>query len=824
MMAEWNELSAIWTNAMFRVLWQGSLTIAFIWGLTKLWPSLPAPHRHWLWRLAYIKLAMLTLWHSSIAVPLLPAPSPSVPSPRIAQQSVGLSRIVPSPNKYSQIIPARKPATEINRALATSTESHANALVYPSWQSVLFLCWVFGVCLFLWQSSRRCRATVRLKREAEPTSASNLNATLSDLCRMLKLKRQPSLLRHPDIPSPLVIGCLNPSIIVPQTSSLDSHSQTARLILFHELLHIKRKDLWWVWLRIFVESITFFHPLIWLARRQWLLSQEMACDETVVTQSQITAPSYCQTLLELLEQSHQQKNQSPHLLAIGASGSFRDMKERLIAMNHIRSHSTPYRVGVAALIALIALAGIAPYHLVAKAPSENNKPTASSSDTSDSEKNKNKAKNKKKNKEASSSFSHAHANAGAASADSRAAIGQFESDDATASPIIQGLATALKSSQPGVRTSVVRALSELEDPDTIPVLIQALQDPNENVRHEALHGLEEFDDPRTVAAIADLLQSDSWKIRHQALDVLENFSHPQAEQHLINALQDPHHKNRLKAIDALENHQGEQTIAALAKSLHDANWRVRKEAADVLGDCDSQLAVEPLLEALQDSHPQVREEVLESLEELNIPELDIHLDQFEHNLAIDTGHFGDLFGKLHGDDEHGKRHRELMEGHIQHIEQQTAAAERQAAAAAKMAAAVERREAAEHLTAAAQRRAADAARRAESRMRAAESAFDERQQQARQSGHEFRDDFGHFPGTERFGEDNRTKPSGDEIFPSDAAIQSIVDSVLSRVNAQVEEAITKAMKEMNRANENNRKSGLDPFADDSAPHSESIVR
>ena len=47
------------------------------------------------------------------------------------------------------------------------------------------------------------------------------------------------------------------------------------------------------------------------------------------------------------------------------------------------------------------------------------------------------------------------------------------------------------------------------------------------------------------------------------------------------------------------------------------------------------------------------------------------------------------------------------------------------------------------------------------------------------------------------------------------AIQSIVDSVLSQVNARVEEAIAKEMAELEQKNEHKEKSGLDPFSNDS---------
>ena len=533
----WNQIGDQWTRIMLPLVWQGAIAVTLIWTLTKVWPSLPAAKRHWLWRLVYLKLLVLACWQSPISLPLLPAKESTQTALISANQtpahspfpSASIPRTVFSP------IPTRAESQSTNNDLKADESIQASPSPAPKFSAWLALLWFIGLLGFAARVAKAYHATSRIARESATLFGTPLYDLFIDLSRQAQLKRTPRLVSHPSISSPLVVGCFKPCIIIPESYRNAPISNDTKLILLHELSHIGRRDLWWGWLRVIVESLTFFHPMVWIARRQWNLTQEMACDEAVVNRAQVTAPAYQQALLRTLEQGRKQPQISNSLLAVGASGSFRDMKERMIAMNQIQSRSPFYQITATCLVAAIGFAGVIPYQLVAKS---------------------------KKNKQTDASESSIFDDLGAASEtvvseqdfnvaetvhdDLFGIPGKESVSEPALSPVIQGLAAALKSEQPEVRKRVVEALSELEDPAAIPILIRALQDPDSDVRHEALHGLEEFDDPRALNAVVKLLQSDSWKTRNQALDALEDFAHPNAARSIIQALDDPHPKNRLK--------------------------------------------------------------------------------------------------------------------------------------------------------------------------------------------------------------------------------------------------------------------------------------
>ena len=632
MIAEWNQFSEQWATTIVQLIWQGSIAIFLIWAIGKLWPTMPASKRHWLWRLVYLKLFALIIWQTPVSLALLPSPETveSAPSGSRFSEKVPIAK---SQNIWSAPVLAQPRNGSFQSNISQTAQPSPTvekAPLLPSIQSWLSLLWALGVAACLYRSYRAYKATAKLRQESESLAGTAVHDLFVELCHAHRLRNAPRLLSHPRFTTPLVVGCLRPCIIIPQPLNTESFPTETRMILLHELTHVSRKDLWWGWLRVAVESITFFHPLVRIARHQWNLSQEMACDEAVVTRAQVTAPSYQNALLKILEQGQHQKQISNNLLAVGASGSFRDMKERIIAMNRIKTRGPLYQIAVATLVATIGLTGVIPYQLVAKSKKDStadSKPDSAFDDLGSS------PRAKKHDRSNQHRFNQLDSN------NENTWDGRSDSEDKTIlSPVIQGLAEALKSNQAKVRKRVVEALSELEDPTAIPVLIEALKDSNKEVRHEAIHGLEKFDNSRAIDAVAELLNSDSWKVRNQALEALEDFNHPKAIDAIVKGLKDPHHKNRLKAIDALEGHDHEVSIDVLNDSIHDDHWEVRKEVIEIFGESGSPEAINPLLHALADTHPEVRDEAFEALEELDFPNISAHV---EHLIEIQPDVFAD---------------------------------------------------------------------------------------------------------------------------------------------------------------------------------------
>jgi beta-lactamase regulating signal transducer with metallopeptidase domain len=118
-------------------------------------------------------------------------------------------------------------------------------------------------------------AALRLGR-ARPVDDGGL---LAECAALIGIRRKVGLYLSDAVDSPVAFGILRPRVVVPQAALADR--ETLRLVLLHELTHIRRGDNLRVLLFLFVCA-HWFNPLIWLF---FLLSgkdMELACDAAVL--------------------------------------------------------------------------------------------------------------------------------------------------------------------------------------------------------------------------------------------------------------------------------------------------------------------------------------------------------------------------------------------------------------------------------------------------------------------------------------------------------------------------------------------------------------
>lgn len=80
------------------------------------------------------------------------------------------------------------------------------------------------------------------------------------------------------IPTPFVLGIINPKIYVPSDMAPENQSY----VLKHEEAHLRHRDHWWKPLGFLVLCVYWFHPLVWIAYYLFCRDLEMACDERAV--------------------------------------------------------------------------------------------------------------------------------------------------------------------------------------------------------------------------------------------------------------------------------------------------------------------------------------------------------------------------------------------------------------------------------------------------------------------------------------------------------------------------------------------------------------
>ena len=141
---------------------------------------------------------------------------------------------------------------------------------------------------------RRKYRLTRILQSCEPASEQH-QRRLKELAQKLELKTSVALMRG-HVQVPLVTGIVSPKIILRVGQEFDQ--PTFDQIVLHELAHVKRRDLLWVWLPEVLRMFFFFYPLVYCIQHQAKLCAEMACDELVLSTGS-DRRAYATTLLEL---------------------------------------------------------------------------------------------------------------------------------------------------------------------------------------------------------------------------------------------------------------------------------------------------------------------------------------------------------------------------------------------------------------------------------------------------------------------------------------------------------------------------------------------
>ena len=166
-------------------------------------------------------------------------------------------------------------------------------------RGVLFAVWVAGLAglagMVLW----RAGAAGRWRRQCVLIKDRGILTLCEQIARRLGLVQPPVLFETESCQSPVVLGTLRTSVVLPSRLVAGSTPGQMRLILGHEIAHIRRWDLAWSWFSTFVCGLFFFHPLVWIAVRELRLAQEMACDELAVRQPDASVAEYGGLLVTL---------------------------------------------------------------------------------------------------------------------------------------------------------------------------------------------------------------------------------------------------------------------------------------------------------------------------------------------------------------------------------------------------------------------------------------------------------------------------------------------------------------------------------------------
>lgn len=148
--------------------------------------------------------------------------------------------------------------------------------------TVLAILWLLGLAAFgirLFFCSRELRL---VKESVRPTEDKLLLQLFFQAKAELRIKRKIDLGLSIMVKSPMIIGFLNPLIILPHDVTEQFQPEEIYHVLLHELFHCKRQDIFFNHFLCLLQMVYWFNPLVYFACKRIRLDRETACDFSVL--------------------------------------------------------------------------------------------------------------------------------------------------------------------------------------------------------------------------------------------------------------------------------------------------------------------------------------------------------------------------------------------------------------------------------------------------------------------------------------------------------------------------------------------------------------
>ena len=352
---------------VLEVLWRASWQAAVLAGMVLLvqWllrGRLSARWRYNLWLLVLLRLIVPVTPQSSLSVFNLssrfarPAPTyraeAHIPSPPVA-----ISHITGPQNLVDRSALVRN-ATPQDVSRFDPAPSRIVPHAPIPWRLILVCAWLTGALILL---ARIGYATIRLARAVRRmTRVDDANVlNLLDRCRSdLAIRRRVTVLACNELPAPALMGVLRPRLLLPRHVLDNFAPGELRLILLHELGHLKRNDVLINWIVSLLQVLHWFNPMLFFAFARLRADRELATDELVLSRTGDTEKfAYGDTIVKLLQSLSHAHRPAPAPLvgAVGILERAHLLRRRITMIAQFRHHARHWTA--VAAVCMLALAG-----------------------------------------------------------------------------------------------------------------------------------------------------------------------------------------------------------------------------------------------------------------------------------------------------------------------------------------------------------------------------------------------------------------------------------------------------------------------------------
>ncbi len=242
------------------------------------------------------------------------------------------------------------------------SQAASGGAMLESWLPWLVAVWFVGASAIAIRAFAQWRRLAWLVRNATIPLA-DCATVLARLRARFGIRRPVRLLGSLGIDTPMLVGWLRPTILLPISMLSGFTPQQIELIIAHELGHVRRWDYLANVLQVVIETILFYHPIVHWISRDVREARESCCDDLVLALAEGSPVVYASALADLEELRLETTVAAPALAASG--GVLLTRIRRIVGAQAVMHDPLPRTGGwpvalvlAASLLALLRLHGL----------------------------------------------------------------------------------------------------------------------------------------------------------------------------------------------------------------------------------------------------------------------------------------------------------------------------------------------------------------------------------------------------------------------------------------------------------------------------------
>jgi beta-lactamase regulating signal transducer with metallopeptidase domain len=287
MMAQIQAIARLWGASLMSASVQIAVLVLLVAAASFLLRNSSPLVRYSLWCIVLVRLCLpMGLFLPSAVSPKPPAHTPAQRAQRVAEWRASHPEHASSSGRQVRTAEFRERIAR-DRRITTAVG----------------MAWLGGSVLIVFIVAIRALCLRRRIRSLPAVSSPGFCAFVQQCANEMGLRRTIQVRVAPDdeCPAPAVTALFKPIIILPRTMVETWDFEELKPLLLLDQAHVRRRDISINWLQIVLQTLYFFHPLVWLANWKIRSLREEACDDLSIDKLGGSRHAYSASLLRAIE-------------------------------------------------------------------------------------------------------------------------------------------------------------------------------------------------------------------------------------------------------------------------------------------------------------------------------------------------------------------------------------------------------------------------------------------------------------------------------------------------------------------------------------------